>query len=173
VPVAVEHASALAALVRQDIGQLRAYLPALVPLASAAAAATHLQAMVERAAAGGFFEWHLFTGATLCGSVRLKDIDPADRKAQIGYFVGSGFTGKGIATAAAAAVLAHGFDRLGLNRVELRCASDNVASMRVAARLGFVHEGTLRQNEYLHGRFVDHHVHGLLAAEFTPYHHRE
>lgn len=173
VPVAVEHASCLAALVRQDIDHLGAFLPALTQLSSVEAAATHLQAATARAAGGGLLEWHLFAGETLCGAVRLKDIDLADRKAQIGYFVGSRFTGKGIATAAVSAVLAHGFGHLRLNRVELRCASENVPSMRVAERLGFVHEGTLRQDEYLNGRFVDQHVYGLLAADVKSMHKSE
>lgn len=157
----------LAELVRQDIDHLNAWLPMVATLDSAEAATAHLDAATARAAAGEVFEWHLFIDDTLCGSVRLKDVDHRDRKAGIGYFVGSRFAGRGIVTGAVRAVLAWGFGPLGLNRVELRCAAGNARSARVAERLGFVREGLLRQDECLHGAFVDHDVFGLLKTDFN------
>ena len=71
-----------------------------------------------------------------------------------------------IATCAARSVLVYGFGPLHLNRVELRCASTNERSIRLAERLGFTREGMLRQEEYLNGVFVDHLVYGLLRSEF-------
>lgn len=53
-----------------------------------------------------------------------------------------------------------------LNRIELHCAATNAPSMAVASRLGFTREGVLRQDEWLHGAFVDQVVYGLLRAEF-------
>jgi ribosomal-protein-serine acetyltransferase len=169
VPVKVEHAAGLAELVQRNIAHLHAYLPAVANLSTVEAAETHLFAAMERAASGDVHEWHLFVDGTLCGAIRLKDIDRDDRKAKIGYFLGSEFTGKGIVTSAVSAVLAWCFDHLHLNRIELRCASGNAASMRVAERLGFSREGLLRQDECLNGVFVDQYVYGLLAEEFKHY----
>ena len=166
VPVTVEHATMLAALVRADRDHLHAYLPMVATLASVEAASAHLVRAVARAAEGEIFEWHLFMGGSLCGAVRLKDIDHAGRKASIGYFVGSAFAGQGIATSAVRSVLAFCFGTLALNRIELRCATTNAPSARVAERLGFTREGRLRQDECLHGEFVDQFVFGLLRAEF-------
>lgn len=167
IPVSVDHAPMLAALVRQDNEHLNAWLPMVATLSSAGAARAHLQRAEARAAAGEIFEWHLFVQGSLCGSVRLRDIDHADRKAAIGYFLGSEFTGKGIVTTALRAVLAWCFAALELNRIELRCATSNARSIAVAERLGFVREGVLRQDECLHGVFVDQYVHGLLRSEFN------
>jgi len=166
VPVAAGHAAMLAALVLRDKEHLEAYLPMVATLSTVAATTAHLERAAVRAAEGEVFEWHLFEGDSLCGSVRVKDIDHDDRKASIGYFLGSQFTGKGIVTSALRAVLAWCFDTLGLNRIELRCATGNAPSIRVAERLGFVREGLLRQDECLHGVFVDHYVFGLLNSEF-------
>ena len=168
VPVDVAHAAMLAALVAQDREHLDAFLPKVATLSTVEAARVHLEHAAVSAAEGEIFEWHLFMGDALCGSVRVKDIDHGDRKASIGYFVGSRFSGKGIVSSALREVLAWCFDTLGLNRVELRCATGNVPSIRVAERLGFTREGLLRQDECLHGAFVDHYVYGLLKAEFTP-----
>jgi ribosomal-protein-serine acetyltransferase len=168
IPVSVEHASLLASFVQQNLEHLIAFLPALGALSSVEVAKVHLLAAAENAANEDVFEWHLFDGETLCGAIRLKDIDKEGRSAKIAYFVGSGFAGRGIATSAVRAVLSFSFGNLNLNRIELRCASENKRSMGVAARLGFVREGILRQDECLHGKFVDHHVFGLLAGEFNP-----
>jgi ribosomal-protein-serine acetyltransferase len=156
----------LAALVRQDMEHLEAYLPMVASLSTVDAATAHLERAVVRAAEGEVVEWHLFDDDRLCGAVRVKDIDHADRKGGIGYFLGSQFTGKGIVSAALRAVLEWCFDTLGLNRIELRCATSNAPSIRVAERLGFVREGLLREDECLHGAFVDHYVYGLLQADF-------
>jgi ribosomal-protein-serine acetyltransferase len=167
IPVAVHQAADLASLVQQNIEHLRTHLPAVADLSTAEAAANHLLAAEQRAASGDIFEWHLFVDGTLCGSVRLKDIDHGNRKAQIGYFIGSQFAGRGFVTSEVSAVLAYCFGPLGLNRIELRCALGNQRSKRVAERLGFVHEGLLRQGQFLNGALVDLHVYGLLGADFN------
>lgn len=166
IPVTVHHAADLASLVTRNIEHLRTYLPAVADLSTEEAATSHLIAAEARAADGEIFEWHLFAGENLCGSIRLRDIDQGDRKAKIGYFIGSQFAGRGIVTSAVRAVLAYCFGPLGLNRIELRCAAGNERSKRVAERLGFVQEGLLRQGEYLNGVFIDQHVYGLLSADF-------
>jgi ribosomal-protein-serine acetyltransferase len=166
-PAAIEHAGALASLVKDNIEHLRTYLPNVAELASTQDAEAHLEATGERAKKGEVYEWHLFSDATLCGAIRVKDIDHFDRKAQVGYFIGSHFQGKGIVTSSVRAVLAYCFESLDLNRVELRCAAANEQSMRVAERLGFTHEGLLRQDEFLNGVFVDQHVYSLLRDEFN------
>lgn len=167
VPVVVEHAEALALLVQQNAEHLCQYLPALSGLSSVEAARTHLLAAVEQASTGEILEWHIFVDETLCGAIRLRDIDEADRKAKIGYFIARRFSGRGIVTSAVRAVLAHCFGQLKFNRIELRFAAGNEPSKRVAERLGFVREGILRQEEYLNGVFVDQHVYGLLSIDFA------
>lgn len=168
VPILPEHAAALATLVAQNREHLQAYLPGVLPLACPDGARAYLAHACERAALGEVLEWHVFSGTALCGSIRLKDIDAADRKAKIGYYLGRPFQGRGIASAAVRAVLAHAFGALRLHRIELQCVAGNLASMALARRLGFTHEGVLRQAEWLHGAFVDLHVYAVLEADFRP-----
>lgn len=168
IPVAVEHAKALASLVRENTEHLQAFLPIVAELSSVEAAHEHLCYAVACASKGEILEWHLFVDETLCGSIRLKDIDSSDRKAKIGYYIDRRFAGRGIVGSAVSAVLAFCFGPLGLNRIELRCASGNLPSKRVAEKLGFLHEGILRQEECLNGVFVDQHVYGMLSQDFKP-----
>lgn len=166
VPVAVEHTAALTLLVQKNIEHLQVFLPAVVELSTVERARDHLCCAVERASKGEVFEWHLFVKEALCGSIRVKAIDGSDRKAKIGYFIDHRFAGRGIITSAVASVLEFCFGPLCLNRIELRCALENVASKRVAEKLGFLHEGVLRQAEYLNGVFVDQHIYGMLRQDF-------
>lgn len=64
------------------------------------------------------------------------------------------------------AVVDYAFGRLGLHRVEIRCAADNHRSRAIPERLGFTQEGVLRESGYLNGRFVDMVVYGVLASEW-------
>ena len=166
VPATVGHAEALSRLVRQNVAHLHAYLPAVAELAALDEARMYLEAAVAWQEEGEILEWYLFFGAELCGSIRVKDIDQHDRNAKVGYFLGYQFEGQGFMTAALRVILDYCFNTLELNRIALHCASTNAPSMAVAARLGFTHEGTLRQDEWLNGAFVDQHVYGLLRAEF-------
>ena len=61
----------------------------------------------------------------------------------------------------------HAFDKLELNRIEIRCAPENTKSRAVAKRLGFQREGLLGQHELLHGHYVDYVVYAILADDWS------
>jgi [ribosomal protein S5]-alanine N-acetyltransferase len=63
---------------------------------------------------------------------------------EVGYEVAREHWRHGYATEALRAVVAFGFDRLELVRVQLSIRPDNLASRRVAQKAGFTEEGTLR-----------------------------
>ena len=64
---------------------------------------------------------------------------------EIGYWIAAQHTGQGLATEVAAALTRVAFELDGLRRVEIHCDPLNVPSAAVARKLGFTHEGTLRQ----------------------------
>jgi len=65
---------------------------------------------------------------------------------EIGYWCRTDRVGNGYVSEAAYALALHAFDALGAQRVELRMDNHNVRSWRVAERLGFSHEATLRND---------------------------
>ncbi|GAB4198516.1 MAG: GNAT family N-acetyltransferase [Sandaracinaceae bacterium] len=72
---------------------------------------------------------------------------------EIGYWVDARHERKGFVTEAAAALAKHALVDLALSRVEIHCDPDNVASNRVAEKLGFTREGVLRKRfQYSHDR---------------------
>ena len=84
---------------------------------------------------------------TLVGSSGLHRIDWAVPKFEIGYWIRTSFTRQGHATEAVQGIMAFAFETLGAQRVEIRCASENRPSARVAERVGFRLEGELRNTE--------------------------
>ena len=79
------------------------------------------------------------------GGCGLNNIDRQNRFANLGYWVRTSKTGRGIATDAALLVVRFGFERLNLNRIEIVAAEHNKPSQRVAERLGATRECLLRK----------------------------
>ncbi len=165
-PVSVSDALALSNLISRNLEHLGAFMPKVVRLHTFDAARDYLTSVVEANGKGDLLEWHLMDGDVLCGAIRLNHIEKDCHKTSIGYYLGTEYLGRGLATAAVQAVLRFAFERLNFNRVELRCASHNAASERLAKRLGFTWEGMLRQAERIGETYVDHFVYSLLRSEF-------
>ena len=77
----------------------------------------------------------------------MQGIDWEVPKFEIGYWCRTRFTGQGYVTEAVRGITAYAFDTLAARRVEIRCDSRNLPSVRVAQRAGFLLEGELRNNE--------------------------
>lgn len=84
------------------------------------------------------------SGAFL-GSAGLSHLNAAHRFANLGYWIRSGASGRGVGTAAVRIVAEFGLMKLGLERLELLIPESNFASQRVAQKIGAIFEGVLRQ----------------------------
>lgn len=82
------------------------------------------------------------SGAMIGGCVLTPN--PVDASASVGYWLAESRTGQGLATEAVAALVRIAFDVDRLELLEIHSVSANERSARVAQRLGFVHDGTLR-----------------------------
>lgn len=78
------------------------------------------------------------------GTCALNRVDRHHRTANLGFWLRSDATGKGVATRAARLVLIHGLTTMGLERIEVLVPVVNHPSLRVARRLGLVPEGDRR-----------------------------
>ncbi len=79
------------------------------------------------------------------GSCGVSDYSAEHRRAMLGYWVRTSATGRGVATAAARLVVGAAFEDLKLLRVSIGVPIANLASHRVATKLGAVREGVLRR----------------------------
>lgn len=69
---------------------------------------------------------------------------------EIGYWVRSSFSRRGYIVEAVAGITNFAFEHLKANRVEIRCDSTNERSMAIPKKLGFSHEGTLKNDDKHH-----------------------
>jgi ribosomal-protein-alanine N-acetyltransferase len=76
-------------------------------------------------------------------------------RASIGYDLSRALWGHGLMGEAVQAVLDHGFDVMGLNRIEAHTNDDNRSSIRMLRKLGFVREGTFHDQFFEDGRYHD------------------
>jgi len=84
------------------------------------------------------------TTREVLGVVGLGRLDGKDESAaELSYWIRSDRTGQGLATEACRALIAWAPGALGVRRLTLWAGRDNVASRRVAAKLGFAHIGPL------------------------------
>ena len=81
--------------------------------------------------------------------------DVERRSAEIGYWLGEEFWGRGIVTAAVRAVTRYGFDTLDLTRVFAIPFADSFGSRRVLEKCGYVSEGTMRRSAVKEGVVID------------------
>jgi ribosomal-protein-serine acetyltransferase len=116
--------------------------------------------------AGDGFHWGIWQQDTLAGGVICHYINRNDLNAELGYWLGEGHTGKGLATRATACAVEHLLRVEKLHRVEMICGVANTRSLAVAERLGFTNEGVRRESYWITDRYADHVVYGLLDREW-------
>ena len=100
----------------------------------------------------------------LIGGIGLHP-ETQHQRAELGYWVGVPYWGKGYATEAAQAVVRYGFDQLGLNRIFASHFRQNPASGKVLKKLGMRHEGRMRQHVLKWGEFMDIELYSILREE--------
>ena len=83
------------------------------------------------------------------------DSDVNYRSAEIGYWLGEDFWGRGIATEALIAVTEHAFSTYDLCRLYAHVFDWNPASARVLEKAGYVFEGRLRKSVTKAGQTID------------------
>jgi ribosomal-protein-alanine N-acetyltransferase len=103
---------------------------------------------------------------TLRGVVIVHHVEPAHRRAEVGFWLVRDARGKGLGARAVVLVVRWLFDEAGLRRLELSTTPDNRAAQILARRLGFRHEGVMRQRDVERGRPADVVWFGLLRDEW-------
>lgn len=105
-------------------------------------------------------------GDKIAGMIGLVYIRNVSKKTEIGYWLCEDLQGKGIITKSCKSIIDHCFFTLNLNKIIIQCASENKASQGVPERLNFKIEGILKQDGFLHGKFVDHIRYAMLKEEW-------
>jgi len=109
--------------------------------------------------------WAIEVDGGAAGGIGIELHGDVERvSAEIGYWLGEPFWGRGIVTAALQAVSAEAFRRHELSRLFAVPFADNAASIRVLEKAGFVQEGHMRRSAIKNGLIRDQ----LLFATYRP-----
>ena len=147
----------------RDVASTTRLIPHPYPLGMAEQWIATLPDLYQRAE---MINWGVtMNGGPVLGTIRLT-LNPANNHAEMGYWIGKPFWNNGYCTEAARAVVAYGFDVLGLERIYANYLARNPASGRVLHKLGMQQEGLLRRHRRKFGRYEDLVVCGLLKSEY-------
>ena len=111
--------------------------------------------------------WAITLSDELVGAMGLHLV-AAHRRAEVGYWIARARWGQGIATESLRAVLAHGFDVVGLHRIDAQHYKENPASGAVMRKVGMTHEGRLRGVVLRDGVPRDNELYAMLRTDPRP-----
>jgi len=108
-----------------------------------------------------FYKNSLVGNVSLLGMKTMYGV----KRGELGYWLDAKAQGKGIMQKAVKKMIEIGFEHYALDKISLRCAVKNDRSCNVAKKLGFAHEGRLKNEIKLHGVMMDVDVYAILKDE--------
>jgi RimJ/RimL family protein N-acetyltransferase len=149
----------------RDIAAMTLSIPHPYPDGGAEKWISSLPGKYEAGQFAGFAIIDRDSGA-LAGSISLTP-EHAHGRAELGYWIAKPFWARGYATEASRAIIAFGFESLGLNKIHAAVFLKNPASDRVIRKIGMKWEGRLREHDRKWGVYEDIDVYGVLAKEWA------
>ena len=115
-----------------------------------------------------YYRWAVIEKASgeCIGQIAYFLVDSKNHFAEIEYCIGAEFQCRGYATEATKAVIAFGFDRINLHKVQICTKTINKPSRSVIEKCGFTYEGTLRDYFFMNGEYVGRHYFSILREEY-------
>ncbi len=123
-----------------------------------------IEVIQNRVATNEGIEWAITLQSTggHIGTISFHRLIKEHYRAEVGYMLHPAYQRMGIMSEALNAVVAHGFNTMGLHSIEAQLDPNNIASAKLLEANGFVREGLFKENHYWNGRFNDTAVYSLL-----------
>lgn len=115
---------------------------------------------------GEKFQWIVLVDGQPGGWITLVVSNWEHGLAEVGYALSTVFQSRGVMSEALAMLLDDLFHNTLLERIEARCAVENLGSQRVLEKSGFAREGRLNGYFKLRGRRVDNYLYALLREDY-------
>jgi len=109
--------------------------------------------------------WAIEVDGHAGGGIGLAPREDVNRLcAEIGFWLGESYWGRGIMTEAVGAVTRYAFETRGFIRVFAEVFEWNSASMRVLEKCGYTREGVLRSSATKDGKVIDQVLYAIVAT---------
>ncbi len=160
------HALEVYSVIDANRRYLRQWLPWVDVTASPDSTLDWIRKALRQFAKNKGFHAGIWHEGQFAGTIGCQPISWLNRRVEVGYWLAERAQGKGIMTAATAALLDHAFDEWMLNRVQIQCAAGNLKSQAIPRRLGFTQEGIVREGQLLYGTYHDLVLFGMLRDQW-------
>lgn len=150
-----EHAHPIFELANTDRDYLKQWLSWVDNMHSVKFIENFIDGSISRNQNNTEFAFVIKKDKRVIGRIGVYKIDQQNKIGEIGYWIGQQFQGQGIVQKATKRVMDFCWKELQLNRLEIKCASQNVKSQYIPSKLGFEQEGILKEAELLYGVFHD------------------
>lgn len=102
------------------------------------------------------FYYTVFLGDRIIGTVNCWDVSTWRMACQLGYEINPEYAGRGYMTEAVKLLVTE-LIRAGFVRIKIECATENIPSMKLAGKVGFVCEGIMKKDVFMKSvkRFCD------------------
>jgi len=169
-PYRQEDIDSLYEAARESIPEVCPWLPWCHPRYSREDSSAWIRWCEKAWRTGSEYNFAIFDAKTgrFLGGCGLNQFNRMHPLANLGYWVRSSSTGRGVATAATLLTARFGFEELRLNRIEIVVALGNQASRRVAEKAGAKKEGVLRRRLLIHGQAHEAVLYSLIPEDFGP-----
>lgn len=151
-PYGPADAQALFEAVHESVGEVGAWMPWCHSGYELREAEAWVLATVAGRESATMYDFAIIADGEYAGGCGINHIDWMDRVANLGYWVRTSATRRGVATKAALQVIDWAFANTALNRIEIVAACGNVPSQRVAEKLGATREAVLRNRTMVGGQ---------------------
>ncbi|RYG51204.1 MAG: N-acetyltransferase [Chitinophagaceae bacterium] len=159
------HAPQIFNVVEKNRAHLRPWLPFVDTMQNVQFAENFVNGTIRRNKEGTEYAFVIIAGDEVVGRIGLYKIDNLNRVGELGYWLAESHQGKGIVTRACRTLINFCFSDVGLNRIEIRCGTQNTRSKAIPEKLNFRFEGVIRQGELLYEKFIDLNLYSLLREE--------
>ncbi len=156
------------ALTDRNRAYLRRWLPWVDGTRTVEDTAAFIERSREQARLGQGFQAVILLHGEIVGVIGFVYVDLENRRAEIGYWIGEAYQGRGIMTRACRALVDFAFASQGMNRVEIRADVENGRSRAIPERLGFVQEAVLRQAGWMYDHAIDLVMYAMLHRDWRP-----
>jgi ribosomal-protein-serine acetyltransferase len=156
------HAQAIFNLVNSNRDFLRRWLQFVDYMQTVDFAINFVNKTIQQNKIGYEYAFVIVSNGAVIGRIGIYKIDNQNKIGEIGYWLSENFQGKGIVTNACKTVINFCFENLNLNRIEIKCATENKKSNAIPLQLNFIKEGIIRQGEWLNNQFVDLNLYSIL-----------
>lgn len=163
--VKLSMASVLFSTIERDREYLKTWLPFIEMTHQISDTEKFIQSLVNQPAGKKdeiFSIWH---NEEFAGLIGFKDTDWVNRKTELGYWLAKNKQGKGIITSCADKLIRYAFQKLKMNRIQIKVAVGNLKSSAIPKHLGFVFEGVERAGELHHQKYLNLEVYSLLKTD--------